>query len=64
MFVVKRRPGESVMVGDQVRFTVLSVKGRQVKVGVDSPPELPVDREEIYLAKRERRELPSTETPA
>jgi carbon storage regulator len=37
------------MIGDDVNITVLGVKGKQVRLGVDAPKEVSVHREEIYL---------------
>ena len=36
------------MLSDQVKVTVLEVKGKQVRLGIDAPPEVTVHREEIY----------------
>ena len=36
------------MVGDDVKVTVLGIKGAHVRIGVDAPKEVPVHREEIY----------------
>lgn len=51
MLILTRRPGEKIVVGDnkEVQVTVLSVKGNQVRVGVDAPKDVPVHREEIVL---------------
>ncbi len=48
MLILTRRIGETLMVGDNVTITVLSVKGNQVRVGVKAPAEVAVHREEIY----------------
>jgi carbon storage regulator len=50
MLIVTRRPGEKVMVGDQVVITVIEVKGSSVRIGIDAPRTVPVYREEIYAA--------------
>ncbi|MFT5692422.1 MAG: carbon storage regulator [Oceanicoccus sp.] len=48
MLILTRRIGESLIIGDDVKITVLAVKGNQVRVGVDAPKEVAVHREEIY----------------
>ncbi len=48
MLILTRRVGETVTIGDDVTITVLSVKGRQVRVGINAPKHIPVHRQEIY----------------
>ena len=48
MLILTRRIGENIMIGDDVRITVLGVKGNQVRVGVDAPKHVAVHREEVY----------------
>jgi carbon storage regulator len=48
MLILTRRVGESLMVGDDIKITVLGVKGNQVRIGVDAPRDVAVHREEIY----------------
>jgi len=48
MLILTRRVGESVVIGEDVGITVLSVKGNQVRIGIKAPKEIAVHREEIY----------------
>ncbi len=48
MLILTRRISESVIIGDNVKVTVLGVKGNQVRLGVDAPKSVSVHREEIY----------------
>lgn len=55
MLILTRRIGESLQIGDNVKITVLSVRGNQIQLGIDAPPEVAVHREEIYeRLKREQ----------
>jgi carbon storage regulator len=48
MLILTRRVGETVMIGDEVAVTVLRVKGNQVRLGVNAPKSISVQREEIF----------------
>ena len=48
MLILTRRTGESLMVGDDVSVTVLTVKGTQVRIGITAPRQVAVHREEIF----------------
>lgn len=48
MLILTRRVGETVMIGDDIAITVLRVKGNQVRLGLDAPKNVSVQREEIY----------------
>ena len=59
MLILTRRVGETVMIGDEVAVTVLRVKGNQVRLGVNAPKSISVQREEIF--QRIKREGDSTQ---
>ena len=65
MLILTRRVGESLMIGDEVTVTVLSVKGNQVRVGVNAPRHIAVHREEIYerLKSEQRLSAPEGQRP-
>lgn len=57
MLILTRRIGETLCIGDDVRVTVLGVKGDQTRLGVDAPKEVLVHREEIYEKIKRENEL-------
>ncbi|TNE83540.1 MAG: carbon storage regulator [Gammaproteobacteria bacterium] len=48
MLIITRRTSEVLMIGDEVKVTILGVSGNQVRIGIDAPKDVPVHREEIY----------------
>jgi carbon storage regulator len=57
MLILTRRIGETIKIGADITVVVLSVKGRQVRIGIDAPKDVAVHREEIVeRIKREREE--------
>jgi len=54
MLILTRRPGESLYMADNIKITVLSVQGRQIKLGLEVPDDMTVYREEVYLRGKEQ----------
>lgn len=48
MLVLSRRMGETLVIADNIRLTVLGVSGGQVRLGIEAPRDISVHREEIY----------------
>lgn len=48
MLVLTRRPGEQIIIGDQIRLTVVSLGPGRVKIGIEAPPNVRIDREEVH----------------
>ena len=57
MLILTRRPGESIYLGDDIKITVLSVQGKQIKIGLEVPDDMPVYREEVYLRVQEQNKM-------
>ena len=54
MLILTRKIGESLLIGDHIRVAVLEIRGKQVRLGIDAPPDIVVMREE--LSQRLRQE--------
>jgi carbon storage regulator len=48
MLVLSRRIGEEIVIGRDIRVTVLSVKGDRVRLGITAPRSVCVDRQEVH----------------
>lgn len=48
MLILTRKPIETLVIGDDIKITILGVKGTQVRIGIEAPKDVAVHREEIY----------------
>jgi carbon storage regulator len=53
MLVLTRKSNQSIMIGDDIEITVLSVMGEKVRIGIQAPREVPVFRHEVYVEIQE-----------
>ena len=53
MLILTRRPGERVVIGEEILVTVMGVSGHTVRLGIAAPQGIPIYREEIWLAVME-----------
>ena len=56
MLVLTRTPGQKILIGEGISIAVLSVNGKQTRLGIEAPKDIPVDREEIAKRKRSQDE--------
>ena len=55
MSVLTRKSNQSIMIGDDIEITVLSVMGEKVRIGIQAPRDIPVFRKEVYLEIQQER---------
>jgi carbon storage regulator len=63
MLIITRRPGEKIMLGDDVVVHVMEIVGNSVRVGIQAPRSVPVYREEIWNAVREENQAAAGAAP-
>jgi carbon storage regulator len=49
MLVLTRKSNQSIMIGDEIEISVLSIMGEKVRIGIQAPRDIPVFRKEVYL---------------
>jgi len=68
VLVLSRKRDQRIMIGNNVRLTVVDVRGETVQLGIEAPKDIPVYREEIYLSIQEanrdalKQKLPGPDT--
>jgi carbon storage regulator len=56
MLIITRKPGERIMLGDDMIIEVIEVSGSSVRLGIAAPRSVPVYREEIWAAVKEEQQ--------
>jgi carbon storage regulator len=68
MLVLTRKSNQSIMIGDDIKVSVLLVVGEKVRIGIEAPADVPVFRTEVYLEiqdqQRQAANPPDTEEGA
>jgi len=49
VLVLTRKTGQNIAIGNEIRISVIEIKGRQVRLGIEAPGEMPIHREEVLL---------------
>ena len=55
MLVLTRKSNQSIMIGDEIEVSVLSIMGEKVRIGIQAPRDVPVFRREVYLEIQQER---------
>jgi carbon storage regulator len=63
VLIITRKPGEKIMLGDDVVVHVMEIVGNSVRVGIQAPRSLPIYREEIWDAVREENQAAAKAAP-
>ncbi|GAA1338082.1 carbon storage regulator CsrA [Arthrobacter roseus] len=53
MLVLTRKPGEQILIGDDIVITVLDSRGEGIRIGIDAPKGVKIHREEVIRAVTE-----------
>jgi carbon storage regulator len=48
LLILTRKSGEGLFIGDDIRVTILEIRGKQIRLGIEAPTNVVVLREEIY----------------
>lgn len=54
MLVLSRKRNESIVINEDIRITVIDVRGDTVRLGFEAPKEVLIDREEVYKQKKKK----------
>ena len=61
MLILTRKVGESIAIGDgSITISVMEVKGRQVRLGINAPAHTPIHRQEIFEKIKEANQQASS----
>ena len=63
MLVLTRKLGESITIGDDIRVSIIEIKGKQVRLGIEAPQQTVVHREEIYQRIQEENRMAALLSP-
>lgn len=56
MLLLTRKKGEAILIGDEIKITVIELLGDKVRIGIEAPRDMSVYREEIYLSIKEENQ--------
>jgi carbon storage regulator len=63
VLIITRRPGEKIILGEDISVQVMEIVGNQVRIGIQAPKSVPVYREEIWEAVKAENQAAAAEAP-
>ncbi len=61
MLILTRKSGETITIGENIEVKVLSIKGGQVRIGIDAPQSVSISREEVLNKQKPSGDSGNTE---
>ena len=55
MLILTRKSGQSITIGENIKITILEIKGKYARVGVEAPRDLMVNREDASSPEQENK---------
>ncbi len=62
MLILTRKLGESIIIEDNIKITVIDINKQQIKLGIDAPRHITINREEVAKKVKDENQLASTST--
>ena len=56
MLVLSRKKNDSILIGHDIKITVLAIRGDEVRIGIEADRSVEVHREEVYLSIQKAKE--------
>lgn len=63
MLVLSRQRDESIIIGDNIKITIVDIRGDKVRLGIEAPKEISVHRQEVYEAIRRESQRADEQSP-
>lgn len=63
MLIITRRPGEKIVLGEDIVVTLMEISGQTARIGIAAPQELPVYREEIWESVKAENQAAAAADP-
>jgi carbon storage regulator len=60
MLVLTRRVGESIVIADEIKITVVSVRGDRIRLGIEAPRSVCIERQEVHERRMAEVDMPAS----